>query len=55
MGETSTTSSTFIKTLGPMGIVLMTFSALSPALSVFVGRASLLHMARMGAAIAFIG
>ena len=55
MGETSTTPSAFIKTLGPIGVVLLTFSALSPALSVFVGGSSLLHMAGTGAAIAFIG
>jgi hypothetical protein len=55
MGESSKTSSAFIKTLGPMGVVLLTFSALSPALSVFVGGSGLLHMAGTGAAIAFIG
>lgn len=42
------------RSLGSGGVLLLTFSALSPALSVYVGGPSLMQMAGTGAALAFI-
>ena len=46
--------SPFLKSLGPLGIMLLTLSALSPVASVYIGGDSILHLAGTGAALAFI-
>jgi amino acid transporter len=42
------------RVLGPIGVMLLAFSALSPAFSVYIGGDVVLHMAGSGAAIAFL-
>jgi fructoselysine transporter len=44
----------FSKPLSSVGIALLTFSALSPVLSVFVGGSAIVRIAGSGAAIAFV-
>lgn len=45
----------FARVLSPGEVLLLTISALSPVLSVFIGGNAILHMAGTGAAIGFIG
>ena len=47
-------SSPFLKSLGPLGIMLLTLSALSPVASVYISGNDILHLAGTGAALAFI-
>jgi amino acid transporter len=42
------------RVLGPIGVMLLAFSALSPAFSVYIGGDVVLHMAGAGAAVAFL-
>ena len=46
--------SPFLKSLGPLGIMLLTLSALSPVASVYISGNDILHIAGTGAALAFI-
>ena len=52
MDETGETS--LARTLSPLEVLLLTLSALSPVLSVFVGGNGVLHLAGTGAALAFL-
>jgi len=54
MPEAETPAPTLHRVLGPIGVMLLAFSALSPAFSVYIGGDAVLHMAGTGAAIAFI-
>jgi amino acid transporter len=45
----------FVRVLSPGEVLLLTISALSPVLSVFIGGNAILHLAGTGAAIGFIG
>jgi len=45
---------TLNRVLGPSGVMLLTFSALSPVSGVYLGGDAILHLAGSGAAIAFI-
>jgi fructoselysine transporter len=45
---------TLNRVLGPIGVMLLTFSALSPVSGVYLGGDAILHLAGSGAAIAFI-
>lgn len=45
---------TLNRVLGPTGVMLLTFSALSPVSGVYLGGDAILHLAGSGAAIAFI-
>jgi len=45
---------TLNRVLGPVGVMLLTFSALSPVSGVYLGGDAILHLAGSGAAIAFI-
>ena len=42
------------RVLGPLGVMFLSFSALSPVFSVYIGGDVVLHMAGTGAAIAFL-
>lgn len=42
------------RVLSPIGVMLLAFSALSPAFSVYIGGDAVLHMAGTGAAVAFL-
>ena len=42
------------KSLGPVGVMLLTFSALSPVVSFYVAGDTVLHMAGTGAGLAYI-
>jgi amino acid transporter len=54
----NTTSETAVPTLnrvlGPAGVMMLTFSALSPVAGVYIGGDAVLHLAGTGAAIAFL-
>lgn len=54
MDEPGVSQPAFLKSLGPLGIMLLTLSALSPAASVYIAGNDILHLAGTGAAIAFI-
>ena len=54
MSNSPSVTSQFVKTLGPSGVFLLTMSALSPVLSVYVGGSAIVQMAGTGAAVAFI-
>lgn len=54
MQDAETPAPTLHRVLGPIGVMLLAFSALSPAFSVYIGGDAVLHMAGTGAAIAFI-
>lgn len=54
MQDSAPVASAFSKTLGPTGIMLLTLSALSPVVSVYIGGADVLHFAGTGAALAFV-
>ena len=54
MEESGLPSSTLHRTLSPFEVMLLTFSALSPAMSVYIAGAGVLHIAGTGAALAFI-
>ncbi len=45
---------TLNRVLGPTGVMLLTFSALSPVSGVYLGGDAILHLAGSGAAIAFV-
>jgi amino acid transporter len=45
---------TLNRVLGPLGVMMLTFSALSPVSGVYLGGDAILHLAGSGAAIAFI-
>lgn len=50
----STSAPTLKRVLGPLGVMLLTFSALSPVSGVYLGGDAILRLAGSGAAIAFI-
>jgi fructoselysine transporter len=50
----TTAAPTLNRVLGPLGVMLLTFSALSPVSGVYLGGDAILHLAGSGAAIAFI-
>jgi amino acid transporter len=56
MSNTSTSAGkpTLNRILGPKGVMMLTFSALSPVSGVYLGGDAILHLAGSGAAIAFI-
>jgi amino acid transporter len=56
MSPTSSEKSvpTLNRVLGPAGVMMLTFSALSPVSGVYLGGDAILHLAGSGAAIAFI-
>jgi amino acid transporter len=54
MQDAELASSPFLKSLGPLGIMLLTLSALSPVASVYISGNDILHLAGTGAALAFI-
>ena len=54
MGEAAATPTTLNRALGPVGVMLLSFSALSPAFSVYIGGDAVLHLAGTGAAVAFM-
>ena len=54
MEEAGLPTSTLHRTLTPVEVMLLTFSALSPAMSVYIAGAGVLHLAGTGAALAFI-
>ncbi len=54
MEETGLPAPTLHRSLTPLGVMLLTFSALSPVMSVYIGGAGVLHMAGTGAALAFL-
>jgi amino acid transporter len=51
--DTGATQTRFLRSLGPLGIMLLTLSALSPVASVYISGNDILHMAGTGAAMAF--
>ena len=51
---TEQASGSLARVLSPFEVVLLTLSALSPVLSVFIGGNAVLHMAGTGAALAFL-
>lgn len=51
---TASPAPTLNRVLGPTGVMLLTFSALSPVSGVYLGGDAILHLAGSGAAIAFI-
>lgn len=54
MATPATTAPAFKRTLGPVAVALLTLSVLSPAASVFITGADVVHQAGTGAALAFI-
>lgn len=42
------------RVLSPVGVTLLTFSALSPVVSIYIGGNAVLHLAGAGAALAFL-
>ena len=54
MQDDTPAASPFLKSLGPLGIMLLTLSALSPVASVYISGNDILHLAGTGAALAFI-
>jgi amino acid transporter len=52
--RTAADKPTLHRVLGPKGVMLLTFSALSPVSGVYLGGDAILHLAGSGAAIAFI-
>lgn len=49
----STTQPALTRSLGPIGVALLTLSVLSPAASVFISGADIVHQAGTGAALSF--
>jgi amino acid transporter len=49
-----TPAPTLNRVLGPAGVMMLTFSALSPVAGVYIGGDAVLHLAGTGAAIAFL-
>jgi len=54
MREIDAAPATLDRVLGPVGVMLLAFSALSPVFSVYIGGNEVLRMAGTGAAIAFV-
>ncbi|MDE2356774.1 MAG: APC family permease [Alphaproteobacteria bacterium] len=54
MHEVDTAPTVLHRVLSPLGVTFLTFSALSPAFSVYVGGDVVLHIAGTGAALAFL-
>jgi amino acid transporter len=54
MHEIDTAPVSLHRVLGPLGVLFLTFSALSPVFSVYISGDVVLHMAGTGAAIAFL-
>jgi amino acid transporter len=54
MREIDAAPGTLDRVLGPIGVALLTFSALSPVFSVYIGGNVVLRMAGTGAALAFV-
>jgi amino acid transporter len=54
MKDDAAASSPFLKSLGPLGIMMLTLSALSPVASVYISGNDILHLAGTGAALAFV-
>jgi len=52
--DSEKTTPTLNRVLGPAGVMMLTFSALSPVSGVYLGGDAVLHLAGSGAAIAFI-
>ncbi len=50
----NTPAPTLNRVLGPAGVMMLTFSALSPVAGVYIGGDAVLHLAGTGAAIAFL-
>jgi amino acid transporter len=54
MQDPEGTPPTLKRVLSPLGVMLLAFSALSPAFSVYIGGDAVLHLAGTGAAVAFL-
>ena len=54
MQDPEGTPPTLKRVLSPVGVVLLAFSALSPAFSVYIGGDAVLKLAGTGAAVAFM-
>jgi amino acid transporter len=54
MQDPEGTPPTLKRVLSPVGVMLLAFSALSPAFSVYIGGDAVLHLAGTGAAVAFL-
>ena len=54
MGQSQDAPAQLSRVLGPLGVMMLTFSALSPVFSVYIGGNEVLRMAGSGAALAFI-
>ena len=54
MQDPEGTPPTLKRVLSPLGVMLLAFSALSPAFSVYIGGDAVLHLAGTGAAMAFL-
>lgn len=54
LGAAAPRAASFVRVLSPGEVLLLTISALSPVLSVFIGGNAILHLAGTGAAIGFI-
>ena len=54
MQDPEGTPPTLKRVLSPIGVLLLAFSALSPAFSVYIGGDAVLHLAGTGAAVAFL-
>jgi len=54
MQDPEGTPPTLKRVLSPIGVMLLAFSALSPAFSVYIGGDAVLHLAGTGAAVAFL-
>ena len=54
MQDPDGTPPTLKRVLSPLGVMLLAFSALSPAFSVYIGGDAVLHLAGTGAAVAFL-
>src|SRR5271165_1314260 len=54
MQDPEGTPPTLKRVLSPIGVMLLAFSALSPAFSVYIGGDGVLHLAGTGAALAFL-
>ncbi len=50
----ATAAPTLNRVLGPAGVMMLTFSALSPVAGVYIGGDAVLHLAGTGAALAFL-
>ena len=54
MEDLTPVAPTLNRALSPVGVMMLTFSALSPVASVYIGGAGVLHLAGTGAALAFL-